>query len=71
LIEYLKKKSILSVFHYVPLHSSPAGEKYCRVSGSMTVTNDFSERILRLPMYSEMKLEEVEEVVEKINEFFG
>lgn len=71
LIEYLKKKSILSVFHYVPLHSSPAGKKYCRVSGSMTVTNDLSDRILRLPVYFDMELEDVQEVVENINEFFG
>lgn len=71
LIEYLKTKNILSVFHYVPLHSSPAGKKYCRTSGSMTVTDDFSERILRLPLYFDMQFDEVDKVLKNINDFFS
>ena len=70
IIEYLKKKSILSLFHYIPLHSSPAGIKYGRVSGTMSVTNDISERILRLPMYYEMSKDDVEMVVRAMEGFY-
>lgn len=50
-IESLKAQDIFSVFHYIPLHSSPAGSKYSRTHGSMTVTNDLSDRLLRLPLW--------------------
>ena len=70
LIEYLKENDILSVFHYVPLHSSPAGIKYGRIAGSMDVTNDISERLLRLPMYYEMQQDDVIYIVGKIRNFF-
>jgi dTDP-4-amino-4,6-dideoxygalactose transaminase len=70
LIEYLKTRGILAIFHYIPLHSSPAGMKYGRVSGEMSVTNDYSERILRLPMYYEMSNEDVDQVVEKLMSFY-
>ena len=55
MLEHLKNQGILSVFHYVPLHSSPAGQKYCRTNKGMDVTGDLSNRFLRLPMYYEMK----------------
>jgi dTDP-4-amino-4,6-dideoxygalactose transaminase len=51
LIDRLKAYNIHSVFHYVPLHSSPMGRRVGRVVGSMAVTNDISERLLRLPMW--------------------
>lgn len=51
LIEYLLVKNINAVFHYVPLHSSPAGEKYGRIGSTMTNTNAFSSRLLRLPLW--------------------
>ena len=70
LIEYLKTRGILAIFHYIPLHSSPAGMKYGRVSGEMSVTNDYSERILRLPMYYKMSNEDVDQVVEKLMSFY-
>jgi dTDP-4-amino-4,6-dideoxygalactose transaminase len=70
LIAYLKERSIWALFHYVPLHSSAAGIKYGRVSGKMVVTDDTSERILRLPMYYEMCNEEIERVVEAVEEFY-
>lgn len=47
----LKRNEIYSVFHYVPLHSSPAGQRYGRVHGSMDVTNRQSERLVRLPLW--------------------
>jgi dTDP-4-amino-4,6-dideoxygalactose transaminase len=54
LIEYLKGIGIQATFHYVPLHSSPAGLRYGRAHGSMTNTDDLSARLVRLPLYSGM-----------------
>ena len=70
LIRYLSEKNIGSVFHYVPLHSSPAGKKYGRTSGGMTVTDKFSDRILRLPSFFELQESEVDRVVENIKAFY-
>lgn len=50
-ISELKKNDIYSVFHYVPLHSSPGGQRYGRVHGEMGVTTRQSERLLRLPLW--------------------
>jgi len=55
-IDKLKRLEVQSVFHYVPLHSSPAGRKYGRCSGELKVTDDIANRLLRLPMW--MGLEE-------------
>ncbi len=70
LIAYLKEKEIYALFHYVPLHTSPAGKKYGRVSGEMMVTGDISERVLRLPMYYEMRTAEIDRVVTAVEEFY-
>lgn len=70
LIEHLKMNGILAVFHYVPLHSSPAGVRYGRTSGKMSVTDQVSNTLLRLPMYYEMSDHDVEVVVQTIMEFF-
>jgi len=51
LLEQLKAKGINSVFHYVPLHNAPAGRKYGRVHGKMTYTENFADRLLRLPLW--------------------
>ncbi len=50
-IDELKRQAIMAVFHYIPLHSSPAGTKYGRTCGEMTVTDDISSRLLRLPIW--------------------
>ncbi len=50
-IETLRRDEIHAVFHYVPLHSSPAGLKYGRASGSMAITEAMSERLVRLPLW--------------------
>lgn len=50
-IRELKRADIHAVFHYIPLHSSPAGRKFCRVTGSMVVTDDVSERLVRMPLW--------------------
>ena len=50
-IARLKEKDIGAVFHYVPLHDSPMGIKYCRVSGELPVTREMSDRLVRLPLW--------------------
>jgi dTDP-4-amino-4,6-dideoxygalactose transaminase len=70
LSEHLKKCGILAVFHYVPLHSSLAGKQFGKVSGSMIITNNIAERLLRLPMYYEMSEKDIEYVVDSINTFY-
>ena len=70
LIAYLKERDILALFHYVPLHSSPAGQKYGRVGTTMAVTDDVSDRILRLPMYYEMTDQETDDVVNAVETFY-
>ncbi len=69
LIEYLKLEGIQAAFHYVPLHSSPAGLKYARTHGEMKFTDDLSARLVRLPLYSGMNGKE-EAVSEKVLSFF-
>lgn len=70
LIKYLKENNIASVFHYIPLHTAPAGIKYGRFHGEDKYTTKESERLLRLPMYYGLKEEEVLTVCEKIKEFY-
>ena len=70
LISYLKENGIGAVFHYVPLHSSPAGKDFGRFHGEDKYTTKESERLLRLPMYYGLKAEDVELVAKNINDFF-
>jgi dTDP-4-amino-4,6-dideoxygalactose transaminase len=70
LIHHLKAQGIHPVFHYVPLHSSPAGQKYGRCGSGMTVTDNLSERLLRLPLYYEMTGEDVARISSAILDFF-
>lgn len=67
-IDFMKKKNISTPFHYIPLHSSPAGKRFCKVSGSMKVTNDISSRIVRLPLWVGMSYGEQEFVVSNLLE---
>ena len=69
-ISYLKQKNILSVFHYIPLHSSPAGSKFGRMSGTDNFTTSESERLVRLPLYYQMNDEQVKNVIEASTSFF-
>ena len=70
LLQYLKENGISAVFHYIPLHTAPAGKKYGRFSGEDRYTTKESEKLLRLPMYYGLKEKEVEYVAEKITSFF-
>ncbi len=69
LIAYLKENGIYSAFHYVPLHSSPAGMKFGRFCGEDVYTTKESERLLRLPMFYNLPMSDAAYIVEKILEF--
>lgn len=70
LIQALREQGILAVFHYIPLHSSPAGRKFGRFHGEDRYTTRESERLLRLPMYYSLTEENVNDVVSVIEEFY-
>ncbi len=70
LIQYLKNQQINAVFHYIPLHSSPAGKKFGRSLAPLTVTDDLSSRLLRLPLYPTLKTQEIERIISLITSFF-
>ena len=68
--KFLKANGIWAVFHYVPLHSAPAGIKFGRFHGEDEYTTKESERLLRLPLYYGLKEEEVLYICEKVREFY-
>jgi TDP-4-keto-6-deoxy-D-glucose transaminase len=70
-IKYMKEQDILTVFHYVPLHSAPAGVKYGRFVGKDVYTTAESERLVRLPVYYGMTPEDLDTVICKVKEFYG
>ena len=70
LISFLKENGILSVFHYVPLHSAKAGLQYGRFHGEDRYTTNISERLVRLPMYYGLSQADVEYICDKIKEFY-
>lgn len=70
LITYLKNQGVQATFHYVPLHSAPAGIKYGRTSGTLSVTDDLSNRLIRLPLGAAMSLTEAKYVIEAVLTFF-
>jgi dTDP-4-amino-4,6-dideoxygalactose transaminase len=71
LIAHLKEQSILSVFHYVPLHLSPMGRRFGGQQGDCPVTEDVSDRLVRLPFYNSMTDAEQARVVAAITDFNG
>ncbi len=70
-ISALKEHGISSAFHYIPLHSAPMGEKYCRYVGDMSVTNKVSDTLLRLPMYYELEDEDLNYIFELTQYFMN
>lgn len=69
-INFLKEKGIMSVFHYVPLHSAPAGVKYGRFHGEDKYTTKESERLARLPLYYGLTMEQVDYICDTVIEFY-
>ncbi len=70
LISFLKENGILAVFHYVPLHSAPAGKKFGEFVGEDKYTTRESDRLVRLPMYYGLSESETDKVIEKVIEFY-
>lgn len=70
LIDFLKQRDVLSVFHFVPLHSSPAGKKFCRAVGKLVVTESIADRLIKLPLFYTITNSEIDYVVESIINFF-
>ena len=70
LIQYLKEHGVLAVFHYIPLHTSPAGKKYGDFCGKDEYTTKESERLIRLPMYYGLKEDEITYVCDLIYKFY-
>lgn len=70
LMNHLKKRGILAVFHYIALHLSPIGKRLGYSKGQLPVTESLSTRLLRLPLYYEITEEQQKEVVENITDFF-
>ncbi|MDH5564081.1 MAG: dTDP-4-amino-4,6-dideoxygalactose transaminase [Nitrospirota bacterium] len=68
LMDYLKKHGIMAVFHFIPLHSSPMGQKFGRQVGDLSITEELSGRLLRLPFYFEMTEGEQEYIVKHLKE---
>jgi len=70
LIQYLENCGINSLFHYVPLHSSPAGKKFGKFSGKLINTEQISQKLLRLPLYYGMTDDDIDIVIESICNFY-
>ena len=71
LIRFLKERDILAVFHYVPLHSAPAGLKYGRFCGEDVYTTRESDRLVRLPLYYGLTREDRDRVIAAVRDFYG
>lgn len=71
LIAYLRQRDIYAVFHYIPLHSAPAGLKFGRFDGEDVYTTRESERLVRLPMYYQLTAQDRAKVIEAIYSFYG
>jgi len=65
-LDHLKNSNIRAVFHYVPLHSSPAGQKYGKICGNLHVTEQISECLLRLPLWRGMEKEMIDRVINEV-----
>lgn len=69
-IDFMKANDILAVFHYIPLHTAPAGEKFGRFHGEDKYTTVESERLVRLPMFYSLTKEQTDYIIEKVHEFY-
>lgn len=70
LTAHLRRQGITAIFHYVPLHTSPAGKRFGRASGELAVTVSVSDRLLRLPLYFGMSEAEVGRIAEAVIDFY-
>lgn len=70
-IDYMSQNNISTVFHYIPLHSSPAGLQFGRYEGNMKITDKVSDTLVRLPLFFALKNSEQNYIIEKIKEFLN
>lgn len=70
-ISFMKANGVLAVFHYIPLHTAPAGLKFGRFHGEDRYTTSESERLVRLPMYYGLKEEQADYICDKVREFYS
>ena len=71
MLAYLKEHGVNAVFHYIPLHTSPAGKVLGRFCGEDRYTTKESERLIRLPMYYGLQEAEVAQVIRVVQSFYG
>ena len=69
LLAYLRENGIIGTFHYVPLHSSPAGQKFGRTVGNLEHTDAFSSRLVRVPLWTGLEASDVDRIVSTITDF--
>lgn len=71
LLIHLKAKNIGAIFHYIPLHNSPAGLKYGRTHGDLSLTQEISDRLIRLPLWVDLSLNTVSKICDIISSFLS
>ena len=71
LIKFLKDHGVQATFHYIPLHSSPAGQRFGRFDGEDTYTTSESDRLVRLPMYYGLESRDAKTVVDLVKDFYA
>ena len=71
LISYLKQNEIQAVFHYIPLHSSPAGIKFGRFDSKDEVTTEYSLRLVRLPLFYGLSESDQNKVIQTVQNFYA
>lgn len=71
LLTHLSGQGINAVFHYVPLHSAPAGQRFARAHGELTVTDDIAARMVRLPTFLTLSDAQISRVIQSVGAFFG
>ncbi|WP_024469622.1 dTDP-4-amino-4,6-dideoxygalactose transaminase [Treponema pedis] len=69
-IQFMRSHGVLCVFHYVPLHSSPAGIKFGRFVGMDKITTAYSERLVRLPLYYGLSTDDLMKIIDLVKEFY-
>lgn len=70
-ISFLKERDIIPTFHYIPLHSSPAGMRFGRFNGKDEITTSESEKLVRLPMYYDMANSDLSKVIDAVTDFYS
>lgn len=70
LSSYMRENGVIAPFHYIPLHSAPAGRKFSRAHGDLDVTDEISDTLIRLPMFVDLGAD-IEMVIDRVTDFFS